>query len=122
MSNRKSQLTAKAYACNKREFTIYCRDRRDDGELRRSAREPLTVQQVRDASRERKVRIGTINKCRLEISRRVRLNPEQLEERIALVGELPRRPLNEVISPDAAKPRFYGKGKRRVRIARTFRY
>lgn len=64
-------------------------------------------------------RVGTITRARLELCKRARMTPEQLEMRDELVGTLPIRPLNEPVVPDAKAPIRKSAGRK---IARRFVY
>lgn len=68
MSSRTSQLELKMRAAALREFRHECRERRDDGVVRRSIHDPLTVKDERERSRNRE-----FNLYYLEMARRARM-------------------------------------------------
>lgn len=79
-------MKAKVFMANVREFRIATREHRDDGQPRRLAREPLTADEVRAISRERKPRISSGERIRLELSRRAYMTPQARAARAALMG------------------------------------
>jgi len=73
MANRTPPLELKMRAAALREFKHECRERRDDGVVRRSIHDPLTVKDERERSRDREFHISSPTVYYLEMARRARM-------------------------------------------------
>lgn len=88
MARRTSPLVIKQQLANAREAKALERPRRDDGELRRSDKEPIEVQAIRELSRERKFHVPKHLAQRLELAYQARLGRERGEYAVTLRRQL----------------------------------
>lgn len=73
MPRSPSPLELKMRAAALREFKHECRERRDDGVVRRNIHDPLTVKDERERSRNREFNLSSPTRYYLEMARRARM-------------------------------------------------
>lgn len=119
MPRSPSALELKMRAAALREFKHECRERRDDGVVRRSTNDPLTIEGERERSRNREFNLSSPTRYYLEMAKRARIaRRDGHEGGIAAREVLVREPVPAFApgSKDANLERFRHLSKRQRRM------